>query len=183
MHLLDGNKPFGFIGHPRTGSRAVKAALTAAGAVIGDAHSIDHDLVKLVRDEGGLIACTVRNPYDLVASWYFYQEDNVKRSFELPIRRFDEWVESALRGQEGTASRFMENPVFGYELCDCFIWFEGNIQDQLNAILQRCNIPTVEVKREFPTFRRPYQEVYSHLSRCLVEKAFQREFQELGYSF
>jgi hypothetical protein len=183
MHLLEGNIPFGFIGHPRTGSRAVKAALAAAGAMIGDVHHVDHEILKIVRDEGGLVACTVRNPYDLVVSWYYYQEDNVKRSFELVPRRFDEWVESALCEQEGTASRFMRDPFFGYELCDHAIRFEGNIQDQLNSILAQCGIPPVEVKHEFPTFRRPYQEVYSPLSRAMVTATFQRELQELGYSF
>lgn len=186
MYYLPGKRPFGFIGHPRTASRAVRAALVAAGASApGGHHQAHHPTINAIHDAGGLVACTVRNPYDLVVSWYFYQEENVKQSFELSVRPFDEWLESAIAGEEGTASRFMKDPFYGYSLCDCFIWFEGNIQQQLNSILARCGVSPVIIKYEerWKTDRLPYKEVYSPLSRQLVEHAFQREIHELGYSF
>jgi len=72
-----------FIAHPRTASSATAHVLMGMGFTIwGNHHSFDW----WSRFEGWVVGCTVRNPFDVMVSWYHNKPR--EQSFDLWLPRF-----------------------------------------------------------------------------------------------
>lgn len=69
MYVLK-NKKIAFIGHPRTGSTAIGHVLTEHLGFerVGTYHGIVPEIIE----PDWIVGCTVRNVYDTIVSWYFY---------------------------------------------------------------------------------------------------------------
>jgi FMN phosphatase YigB (HAD superfamily) len=188
MYLIErsGCLPFAFIAHPKTGSSATRTAIRPLEpSAPASHHRICKKTVQRVRHERGVIACTVRNPFDTHVSWYYYQEENVKRKAGKEWRSFDEWLEAVYSDQdEGTAQRWIRRGLhYGRHLCNQIIRFEKPLEPQLNAALAQAGIPPVSLTIQNATERLPYRLLYTYWSRRFIQQKWQRELDELGYSY
>lgn len=191
MYLLElsGCHPFGFIAHPKTASRAIRQPIVEAGGSCPKGHHqiCQKTIARLQANPHAVLACTVRNPFDKMVSWYYYQEQNVMEYAGRPWRSFDEWVEMILGDNEegGTAQRFLRRGMFyGAQYCNAILRFEEPLTPQLNAITPE-GIPHLDAgfSEDWCTKRKPYREVYSPWSRRFIGDTFQAELEEFGYSY
>ena len=191
MYLLQpsGCHPFGFIAHPKTASRAVREPIVAAGGSCPKGHHqiCPETIKRLKANPYAVLGCTVRNPFDKMVSWYYYQEQNVMEKAGREWRSFDEWIEMIFGQNEdgGTAQRFLRRGMFyGAQYCDAFIRFEEPLTPQLNAITPE-GFPHLEAgfRQDWCTNRRPYREVYTPWSRRFIQEKFADELEEFRYSY
>lgn len=122
--LVHYDRRLAFICHPRTASHATSKALRRAGfEYTGNHHQIDEEFLK---PWARSVACTVRNPIDVLVSWYHYDKATE------PI---GEWFEKRWRRKVWT-----QNGMFyGLRYCDTVLEF-ASVQDDLNAWLKRFGI-------------------------------------------
>jgi hypothetical protein len=175
-----------FIGHPRTASRATGKALMEAGCSTMDGH---HELGRRakrtclkIRDSGGIVACTVRNPFDLAVSWYFnwhYNAQGKKRRDEV-VPTFDEWVLNGL-----AANWFLEQVpyYYGLEVSNRVLRYESLSRD-LPLLMVSCGLRIVNAKPLGVMDRdRDYRVYYTPDSLSYVEKKFAADFELTGYTY
>ena len=178
MYVLE--NILGFIAHPKTASVATQAALRTIGAVsIGNHHEVDVHLCQRILDAGGVILSTIRNPFDLLLSWYFHGR---KRNNALTTKPFTEWLREFLRNPNHYVRQGL---FFGLPWTNRVLRFE-TLQQDFDAVIREftgnpLRIAPANVSEE--RAGRPYQEFYDDGTRRLIEDHFGAELQEHGYVF
>ena len=186
MHILKGTKTLGFIAHPRTGSQSTRLAFQKLGCESpGGHHGIDVEACQGILESGGIVYSTVRNPFDVIVSWYYYSHENVKRPANQPITPFTDWVHHLIEeGDRWVQVRWLENGLFfGAKHCNWHIRYEQDIQLQTNVLLVYCGLPTITLPRRGATERGPYQMMYNCDTKKLVQRTFEEDLREWGYTF
>lgn len=169
-----------FIAHPRTGSQSVRTALLEAGAeCIAGHHGIDES--RLTAN----VISAVRNPWDIMVSWYHYVHLDPKQLAGQEYIPFGEWLPRALNGEDKFVQRwFSQKLFFGLPYCNQIIYWEGGIERQLNHILNECDLPHVKLPRRGATEREfHFPSYYAQGDSCLVYEKFKDEIDRLGYKF
>lgn len=170
------NLPFAMICHPRTGSQSMEKALRIGfdARVINGMHGIDESECERIIAAGGSVACTVRNPWDLLVSWYYYSQGNgsVKVMFK-------EWLMQVLQDGNG----WIERGYYGVEHCNRIFYFEHDLERQLNNCLNDCRLPAVPLPRLGATKHKHYCYYYDAESAAAVGVAFGHIAREWGYKF
>ena len=123
--------------------------------------------------------CVERNPWDKVLSHYHMQAAREGGSLSLdeylgrgrfPINYF--------RYTDRSGGKIIVDRILRYE----------NLTAELSGVFSQLNIPFngtlgVAAKSEYRSDRTPYQQVFNESQRRIVEKAFAKEIELLGYWF
>ena len=123
--------------------------------------------------------CVERNPWDKVLSHYHMHAAREGSSLYLD--------ESLARGRfPVNYFRYTDRPGKNV-IVDRIVRYE-NLIPELGEIFSQLSISFdgtlgVAAKSEYRTDRRPYQQVFNNEQRRIVEKAFAREIELLGYRF
>lgn len=178
MHVYE--TKLGFIDHPRTASRATGKVLLAAGCKVKTGqHQADPKMAKGILDAGGIVACTVRNPFDLMVSWYcnwHFREDGSRKT----PGAFETWI------HEGHyAGHFLEKDpyFFGVELSNRVLRYETLEQD-LRQLMADCGLPLEPLQVIGRTDRnRDYRVYYNWETRRIIQRRFAKDFALTGYRY
>ena len=182
MYVIEGgSKPFCFIAHPKTASRSVQAVLESAGAHnVEGHHYIDEDVCADIRDRGGTVCCIVRNPYDVMVSWYAFcqQKENNARYPHCPS--FSSWLPRFLL--EGNS--WIERGLFyGADHCTEVIKYEDNMQLTMNVLMSHCELPQCSMPHIGASGHEHYSFYYNDHTMHLVHQYCQSELTRFGYAF
>ena len=175
MYWLD---DVSFIAHPNTGSRSLKKMILGAngGKVINDQHGVCWETVKNSR----AVVCVIRNPYDMMASWYW-------RMISKPD--FNTWLSYTLNQSNGNH----EDPdkvggglFFGLKRSTHIIRFE-NIEEGYNDLFEDLQFPVKlklghEGKARFRNGQN-YQVLYNQDAINIVAKKYGSLMKSLKYGF
>lgn len=168
-----------FIAHPKTASRAVRdAVIRLGGRQVSSHHGIDHEVLEEEKARGASVGCVIRNPYDVMVSWYFHME---ARHSNTP-RPFSKWVREIMVNGNG----HIENGLyFGFHLCDTVMRFESLIDDWYGWAT-KCGLKYEPLQYVGVSLKRSYQHYsrwYDEKSRQAVADHFAKEFKLGQYVF
>lgn len=175
-------KPFCMICHPKTGSQSMEKILrsTFKARPVRGMHYLDEDECARILGEGGVVACTVRNPWDVMVSWYFFSEHMKQNNAKCKPEEFKPWLLRTLVAGNGWIERGL---FYGADQCNRIFRFEHNLELQLNNCLQDCGLPSVEFPHIGKTDHVHYSEYYDAESAVAVALRFTEEIKEWGYKF
>jgi hypothetical protein len=167
MYLHHGKK-IGFIAHPRTASSAIAHTLMQMGFEIT---SHGHHGVVEILDEDWKTFCTVRNPFDVLVSWYY------NKPREKP---FDLWLPTFME-----ECHFFQGVrmFFGRPLCTHVLHYE-TLQDDFDGLCNDFDLRprtiekrNVSTRREHPGFMLKYN---FERARMVINR-FREDFIENDY--
>jgi hypothetical protein len=162
-------KKIAFIAHPRTASSATGHTLLKMGFTIeGTHHAFDPNW-----DVDWDIFCTVRNPFDVMVSWYY----NCLKPREKP---FSSWLPEFLDGCYHLQGRMF----FGQLTCNHILHYE-NLQEEFECLMDKFDIPCMEIpQRNVSKSRngRPYIGHYTFETGKIMIDRFLEDFRANGYS-
>ncbi len=162
-------KKIAFIAHPRTASSSTGHALLEMGFTQRKSH---HSFDRKWDLEGWQIYCTVRNPLDVMASWYHNSPHD---------ESFKEWLPKFIDGCHYLQG---ERMFFGRPYCTHVLYFE-NLQEDFNHFvwgmgLPQKDIPFRNVSEEKKG--RDFMGYYDAESVRMVIDRFKVDFTENGYT-
>jgi len=140
-----------FICHPRTGSSALGHVLRSHSGFtkIGNHHSLRPNEL----DPSWTIACVVRNPLDMLVSWFYYHRHFDGGGFQEFLYWFHEnpciWVQWGL--------------LYGLPYCNYTLRFE-NLQQDLDEFMLKIDHPQLDVPERNVSkrrCRRPWHQYYT----------------------
>lgn len=171
MILVD---KLGFIPHPGTGSRSVKGALyRIGGRCAGPGY---HQMDEKIISRCDFVFCTLRNPFDWWASWY-YRVGAAKQE-----KDFDDWLSFT------TSSRALIGPgdflYYGYPHSNLVMKFE-NMQGDFDRIMEAAGYEPIKLGHVGETKDRVpgYRHLYSNVSRRLIEEKYAEQLEWGEYEF
>jgi hypothetical protein len=168
-----------FIAHPNTGSRSLMKMILRypEGKCINDQHGICLDTIKKSR----AVVCVIRNPYDMMASWYW-------RMVSKPD--FNDWLRLTLF----SSNMNHEDPdnvggglFFGRKYATHVIRFENLVEDY-RSVLTELGLPLDRLKLGHvgkARFRvgQNYRVLYDVEAINLIETKYSTLMKELGYKY
>jgi hypothetical protein len=164
MYVLD---DVGFICHPNTGSRSLKKFLLSEGAsLVGEQHQMSLPAIKKCR----AVVSVVRNPYDVMASWYWRIQ---------PVE-FEEWLEGD-RGYEGPH----KGMFYGLPHTTHVIRFEW-LEPMMKQAFEQLELPELKLPHiGNGKFRQNqhYRVLYNRHCITMVERVYGTLMAQLGYDF
>jgi len=161
-------KRIAFIAHPRTASSATGHILLDTGFVIRQHH---HAFDPTWNLDGWKVFCTVRNPLDLMVSWYY----NKPRE-----KSFDIWLPKFL---DGCSYLQDERIFFGRPYCTHVLHFE-TLQQDFNKWLDDVGLPPMVIPlRNVSKVRkgRSFMGHYNFERIRMVLQRFRVDFEENDY--
>ena len=167
----------GFILPPKTGTRSTERALREVGAV---SHAGRHGVSRPHLDECDALVSNVRNPFDVLVSWYHYQEFRAKPP--KTNKTFDEWFDSAVR--KGKNSYLGVSTLKHAENASKFLRYEQGLESQVREYLFGLGF----FLKEFPHIgaakeRTDYRGYYSTKLRDEVLERYRNDFERFGYDW
>jgi hypothetical protein len=166
---------------PRTASRAVRKFLVEEHRArevgkkgFGGHHGIDGKVIRQCYDLGYKIICPVRNPWDVIVSWWhhnprWFGEANAE------FAKFVEWFP-----KHGKNKYLFEGMLYHF-------WAQHSTRiikyEHLRADLARIIRAPVNLEVIGKSDRKPYADYYDDELREYVAEAFAAEIEEYGYSF
>lgn len=142
--------------------------------------------------------CVVRNPYDLVYSWYKYKlkmlmEVRHRDEVELKVwyegfepwllRYFNKYNYSNDKSTGGTNAISPSKTIFDYIMINNQIKVDHCIRfENLAEEMKKLGGPKIEHKNKSRSIN-SYRNAYTPACKDLVEKAYSRELEYFGYSF
>jgi hypothetical protein len=178
-----------FIAHPRTASRATAKALGLRTFESTGHHEFDYLKCAQIAGSGGITACTIRNPFDVVVSWYFnehFREDGRHKKGE-----FKPWaMKSQLRHNSWlnckiSSKQWNDNSLYFYGLpvVNHILRFE-NLEEDLRKLCWITGHTYVPTKPYGVLPRdRDYRVYYDSETIALVEERFAQDLELTGYTF
>jgi len=168
-----------FIAHPKMASRSISKAIVALGGrQYGSHHEIVHDLLEDERRRGASVGCVIRNPYDVIVSWFFHSEVRNNKN----VRPFSKWARETIVNGNGHLEYGMYK---GLHLCDTVMRFE-NLEVDWKAWTEKCGLKPVPLKYVGVSLDRSYahySRFYDDKSREFVGEHFAKEIKLGGYTF
>jgi hypothetical protein len=169
MYIKD---DIGFIAHPKTGSTS---AMTVLEGELGfEKRGQHHEWRQPWLDGLRVRAATVRNPWDVMVSWYFHKGCDGKGPFE-------QWLPVALHRND----YIRRGLFFALPHANFILRFE-DLDNDWKQFLKLAGLPHVDLpKKNVGRGRngRHYREFYGPASRDLVALAFATEIEQLEYTF
>ncbi len=133
------------------------------------------------------IVASIRNPFDKVASQYFYRIKTNQNKLGDNTISFDDWVKMAFdkkkpfyRDRERmfvTQSKWIENSK-NYPIR--FIRFE-NLQEDYQEIAKKYNGEPLAWKKK--SSNKNYKSYFSEYSKKIIEEAFKEDLKRFNYTF
>lgn len=176
------SRPFAMICHPKTGSQSMEKILrsTFNARPVRGMHFMDENECARILGEGGIVACTVRNPWDLMVSWYHFSECSRANNAKPAPEPFKSWLLRVLVAGNGWIEKGL---FYGADQCNRIFRFEHNLERQLNNCLRDCGLPPVEFPHIGATEHTHYSDYYDAESSAAVALRFYEEITEWGYKF
>jgi len=173
MYWLD---DVSFIAHPNTGSRSLKKFInTTKGAkTINDQHGICLDTIK----ESRAVTCVIRNPYDLLASFYWRMKSKPD---------FHKWLHNTLRQEIGheDPDQVGGGMFYGLPYATHVIRFE-TLQEDYDRVFKQLRLPPMKLERIGACRYRTsedYRDLYDYESMALVKAKYGDLMSRLRYKF
>ena len=186
MLLVRSNPPLGFILSAKTGSRSVYKALRAKGPdgeplyerKLGR-HRICVDTVKEVRDAGGKVYVSIRNPFETAVSWY----EAETRHKQHPDILWPQWLEKVMTRGIFPWVKPGGSLFPGAKFADGLIRHENGIEHEVCVILKSVGLGPVKLERVgAAAVTRPDFEYWTQGLQELFVDRFRDDFDALGYS-
>jgi hypothetical protein len=159
-----------FIAHPRTASVATGQALLDLGFEKMMGH---HQFSVKVLNPRWTVFATVRNPFDLMVSWYYHKK-------KYQAHTFQEWLPKFL----AESNQYLDQGLFfGLPHCTRVLRYEI-LQEDFNLVLVEAGFPPVEIPHKNVSIARPYKplsEYYNHKLINLMKAHFGEEIRQNGY--
>lgn len=180
MYVLE-DKNFGYIAHPKTASSATSRIVrdTFGAKQVGNHHAAKEEWCRPILDSGGIIMATIRNPYDLMVSWYFHY---AARRPGTPMEPFTEWLPNIIKKPNG----YIEQGIFfGLKWANRILRFE-HLQEDFDLLCDEVGLPRTFIESFNVSAERkgrPYQEMYDSELRQLIQQNFSDELNVGDYSF
>ena len=172
----------GFIAHPNCASRSIRGALEKRGAVkYGHHHRYDEKIIAQCEHT----FCIIRNPFDLMFSWYYRTQNGPHAPGVLP---FTDWIAFALYGPE---PRHFEGPYdklyYAFHLCDLVCKFE-NLQRDFDQVMRAAGLKPIGLRQIGQTARKPvepfaYRAAYDKEARRIIETEYAEQLEMGNYEF
>ena len=175
-------RPFCMICHPKTGSQSMQHVLRKqfSARPVRGMHYIDEEECHRITGQGGIVACTVRNPWDLMVSWYFYSRHDPKPNWGGTIEDFKTWLLRTLIAGNGWIEKGL---FYGADFCNRIFRFEHNLELQLNNCLIDCGLEPVDFPHISKTDHTHYSDYYDSETAAAVGVKFANEIIQWGYRF
>ncbi len=179
MYLLT-EQNLGYIAHPKTASSAMQRTLRKLGAELrGTHHAVDDELCYNILNSGGRVVATIRNPFDLMVSWYFHYAHRRPGKVMEP---FKEW----LPNQIAKPNQYLTQGMFyGLHLVNRILRFE-HLQEDFDRLCDEYGLPHTRIEPFNVSAERdgrPYQEMYDVGLRELIQQNFTTELDVGNYAF
>lgn len=147
-----------FLRHPRTGSSATVAALIKNGAKkAGEMHAFAQARGKEIT------VCTIRNPLDLLVSWYVLNPQ-WSGNFESFLIDYSH-------------SAMVRDKMLHYFAArsDVLLLYD-NLQQDFNGLLERFNLPPTRLYRHNTTsFKKPFKSYYTPETADIVTRIYKKD--------
>lgn len=177
------NKKFAFIAHPRTASRATGKSLCLPHFEKTGHHNFDRELCKRITGSGGIVACTVRNPYDLVVSWFF--NEHFREEGRHKPGEFIPWVlKNRLKHNQWLRMDIgVDLYHYGLPVCNHVLRYE-ELEKNLRHLATLTGHPYCQTAPYGVLPRdRDYRVYYNDETQEIVANHFARDFEKTGYTF
>lgn len=172
--MLD--KRIAFILPPKTGTRSIEHVIRGQLHAVkrGTRHSID----KSVIDAADVVVASIRNPFDVIVSWYHFHGAGEKVQ-----RGFEDWLEYIWADPQNRV-RHLEYSTLPYaEHATEYIRYEEGLAEQLNQFLVRHGYPKCEVPHTGKCeSRQPWPEYYTPEIQQRVLDRYGQDFKRYGYT-
>ncbi len=155
-------KKLAFIAHPRTASNAIRDALVNRYGFESD---MSHHSHWTTFPKDWTVFATVRDPFDLMVSWYFLEISKTKQwkpfSDWLPERMFhpNEYMRSGL--------------FFGLEYCTDILHYE-NLQEEFDQLMRKVGLSPVHLRPVNVSEKRGDRDFISFYSSKLIDLVVDR---------
>jgi hypothetical protein len=163
-------KRVAFIAHPRTASTATGQALTG----LGFGQWINHHGFDPKWDlTGWTVFATVRNPFDLMVSWYYHKKRHQEQTFQ-------EWLPKFI----ALSNQYLDQGMFfGTNFCTRMMRYE-TLQKDFDFVLGEVGFPQTDIPLKNVSHDRPdkpLSEYYDHRLINLMRTHFNKEIRQNGY--
>ena len=175
-------KKIGFIAHPRTASTATAHTLMQMGFEIT---SLGHHGMANSMDNDWKFFCTVRNPFDVMVSWYYAQKREHSFGMWLPIfLRECHFFQDTRMFYGQTMGTRGSRMFFGQENCTRVMHFE-TLQDDFDGLCNDFGFHPRTIERRNVSVRRVFENYmsrYNFKRARMVSNRFRDDFIENGYN-
>lgn len=193
---------FIFLATPYTGSMSVARALKkipGAFAAYDKRHGVGHhacltDVKRVTADKltgSETVLVAVRNPYDILVSWYLRNLNHFqvrrfaeKKRRDPSLREFLElWVKADMFPYL-VKGRIFHHAEDGGPRISRVVLRHERLEDSLNAALRKLSVPVVKVGRENSTPGKDHWSLYyNDPTYAWVNENFRDDFVNFGFSF
>ncbi len=162
-------KSIAFIAHPRTASVAMAETLLGLGfEKIGSHHQFKEFWCL------DTTFSVVRNPFDMIVSWYYFRARENEQTFE-------EWLPIFL----DTPPYYISHGLFfGHTLCTDILWYE-NLQEEFDVLMEKVGLPQTDIVRTNVSERREGRDFMDVHTDATLERTgffFQDEIEQFDYA-
>lgn len=164
------------LAHPRTASTVLRNAILEQGAMLINPHHVGIDHPEVVKHHRGEPVLTViRNPYDMLVSWWFVRTFNRPHRPTLTefVKTFRDQKENFIRGGK---------ILYHTPAADIVLRYESLDQD-LNPALVGCGVEPVVLPHSNRTGGKdkPWQSYYDQAAIKAANDRFGEEISSHGY--
>ena len=161
-------KGVAFIAHPRTASISMATTLLGMGFTqVGSHHQFRESYCRETTFS------VVRNPFDMLVSWYYLKRRDDHLSFEG-------WLRVFLHNPPHYISQGL---FFGQHLCTDILWYE-NLQEEFDELMERVGLPQTEIMRSNVSEKRAgrnFMDVHNDITLERVGRFFADEIEQFDY--
>lgn len=150
-------KKLAYIAHPRTASQTTsKTLVDKLGFKLHASHHQYYDPL----DPAWLIFATVRNPFDLLVSWWYLEVHKTKQEETFP---------HYIHRRVNDPNYYMRKGLFfGQYLCKEILHFE-NLQEEFNQLMLKVGLPPTEIPRRNVSDARKGRDFASYYTPELID--------------
>ena len=149
-------------------------------------HATYNEIIKILPMDNVKKYIIIRNPYEVVASYYFHTISD-----QMTI---NEWESLSSKEKDKSTNLYFQTEwlksskqIYIYNkksIIDHYLRYENGIENELNEILPKHNLPTIKIN-VFEKQHRPknitYKDIFSQKQLDAIAKEWSWEFANLGY--
>jgi hypothetical protein len=194
--IISDSHNFVYVATTKTGSTSIEKKLDSYKSKHEITHLNDsynkHCPLKIIYNKFSFIKnyfkfAIVRNPFDWVASWYFFRK-SVSNSNNTKDISFKEWLvnkNSSAYNIKGIGLTLSQYDIIS---CDAnikidFIGKYENLQDDFDIICDKIGIERKKLPRKNKSKHKHYTEYYDDETRQIVTKKYAKDIEYFGYEF
>ena len=175
-----------FVHIPKTGGTSVEVALQGRG----EQDSIKHKTALQYKSQNSDIwddyfkFTIVRNPWDLMISWWKWRTQSKKRA-SLPFLKFLKENKNMIPGNEHIKSglTYFDFISDGNNILVDKIYRFENFQEDFDDVCKEIGIPRQKLPQINKTKRMHYSDYYDDKTRKLVADKFKKDIEYFNYEF